>query len=121
MLKMWMLLALCPGRGSFIAGKSMHNTRIERLWRDVYEAVLSSWYIYFRGLEEQGLLDPKNDLHLYVLHYIYTPVINEMLSAFVGMLNNHKLRLENHKTPIQLFIIGMHAIATENCHCLLVF
>ena len=45
------------GRGSYIFGRSVHNQRIERLWRDVYQSCVVVFYNVFYGMEEDHLLN----------------------------------------------------------------
>ncbi|XP_049421763.1 uncharacterized protein zgc:174680 isoform X2 [Epinephelus fuscoguttatus] len=94
------------GRGSFIAGKSVHNQRVERLWRDLW-SVICQYYNVLHGLEEDGFLDISNAVHLYCVGYVFIPRLRADLHHFTESWNCHPLCTEGNLTPNQLWMIGM--------------
>ena len=78
-------------RGSFIAGRFVHNQRIERLWHDVFRSCLIMFYHCFYGMEEEQLLNVEDDIYMFSLHYVYLPRINYALRQFMDAWNNHPL------------------------------
>ena len=87
----------------------MHNTRIERLWRDYNLGVMQKWKSFFVDLEENDNLDPNNLAHIWLLHWLFLDAINADLMAWVHTWNNHKLSQvgQQDRSPRDMYIFGL--------------
>ena len=59
-------------------------------------------------MEEQLLLDPFDEIHLYALQFIYLPRINRSINEFILEWNNHPVRTEYRRTPLQVWVEGFY-------------
>lgn len=103
-----------PASNPVLTGQSVHNQRIERLWRDVHNYVSIVYKNVFYYLESAGLLDPNNEIDLYALHYVFMPRLNKSLEIFVMQWNNHALSSEHGHTPFQVWTRGFYQFAQSD-------
>lgn len=72
-----------------------------------------SFYQLLYGLEDEGILDPSDNIDLFALHFVYIPRINQQLETFCRTYSHHRLRSEGNRTPYQLWIEGMARLDTD--------
>ena len=94
-------------QSSVLVGASVHNQRIERLWRDVFTAVTQFYHSLFHYMEHCNLLNPLCPVRLFALHFVYTPRINRALELFVAGWNSHSISKTGGQTPLKLYTRGM--------------
>jgi hypothetical protein len=123
----WMEENQGRGRGSYIWGRSVpslvnsfvvltvsnnrsvHNSRIERIWYDVTEGFGGKWRDFFTDLEANEGLDVNNSAHIWLLHHLFLEEINRDALAWGETWNSHKLQIrgESQQTPHEMYFFSM--------------
>ncbi|KAJ9091560.1 hypothetical protein QFC21_007185 [Naganishia friedmannii] len=108
-VKLEMELRRGENRGAFLQGKSTQNQRIERLWGDVRRCVVDKYRLIFFELEKVKRLNSNNALHLFCLHFVYLPMINNTIRMWVDSWNNHSMSTPGlgSMTPLGQWYMGL--------------
>ena len=93
------------GRNSVLTGRSVHNQRIERFWRDFRKDVIEFYKSLFETMETDYHIDFDDQVSIFCLHYLFLPRLNEDLKQYIEIWNSHKIRTENNHTPYQLLLL----------------
>ena len=97
-------------RCSISSCRSVHNTCIERLWYDVTHGYGQKWKEFFLELETHHGLNPTNPAHIWLLHHLFLPTVNEDAQEWAETWNSHPLTLprgEGTRSPREIFFFSM--------------
>jgi hypothetical protein len=82
----------------------------------VFDGCLSLFYDQFTSMEEQGFLNRDDETHIWCLHYIFLPIINQHIKNWRDAWIHHPIRTEKNRTPFQLWVTGLQMARRAQAH-----
>ena len=70
-------------------------------------AVSNVHYEVLHSLEDEGVLDPSDSIHLFCAQHVFLPRLQRDLNVFRMGWDNHPLRTERNLSPHQLWTMGL--------------
>lgn len=91
------------------AYRSVHNTRIERLWYDVTHGFGKKWKDFFISLEASHGLNPSVPEHIWLLHHLFLSAIDRDAQEWAEAWNSHQLQIrgERSRSPRDMFLFSL--------------
>ncbi|PBK58472.1 hypothetical protein ARMSODRAFT_900444 [Armillaria solidipes] len=91
---------------AYLWGRSVHNTRAERMWVETSRSCMDDWYAFFMELEASYSLDHDNSAHIWLLQHLFLSTIDADALQWVDWWNNHPIPLESKRpeTPSNMWI-----------------
>ncbi|KAJ7790254.1 hypothetical protein B0H14DRAFT_2396589 [Mycena olivaceomarginata] len=96
-------------RGSYIWGRSVHNTHIERLWYDVTHGFGHRWKQFFMDLKVHHGLNLLVPAHIWLLHHLFLDAVNQDAQEWAAAWNCHvlQIRSEHACSPRDMYLFSM--------------
>lgn len=89
--------------------RSVHNTRIERLWYDVTHGFGKKWKDFFIALEATHGLNPSVPEHIWLLHHLFLSAVDQDAQEWAEAWNSHSLQIrgERSRSPRDMFLFSL--------------
>lgn len=92
-----------------VVSRSIHNTRIERLWYDVTNGFGQKWKNFFLDLETHHGMNPSIPGHIWLLHHLFLPAISTDAQQWAASWNAHKMNLKGaaKQSPDEMYMFSL--------------